>query len=240
MLFVTLLIFCSSNVWAQRELLAEDRTKQNDTTPSRGKNEPNYTHTFIGLGMLLGKAEEGMDIGYGRSLQFMSGMRYKRKLSGMFALGLEPAYKYTGINFNKKEANTFLDTTFWGKGTDTTHHLEKLGLHTASLGGFLRINFDPKRGNTIGTFLDLGVAGDYIFANNYTTKGELANGTFVKTRFTRNDFISRFQYNYFARFGYNWLAVKCSYRPSPLFKSSYNFPDAPKFVAGVEMSLFGR
>ena len=240
MLLFLLVCFAFSKVSAQRELLSEDRTSQNDTTPTYGKNERNYFHYRMGLGFIVGPADKGLLMGYGRSLEAYTGFRYKRKLSNMFAIGLEPSYKYTGINISQKDKNTFLDTTFWGSGKDTAHNREKLGFHSASLGAFLRINFDPHRGNYMGYYLDLGAGGDYIFANNYVVNGERTNGTFVKTRFTRNPFVSHFQYNYFARLGFNWLALTFTYRPSNLFKTEYNFPEPPKYVAGLELNLYGK
>lgn len=239
-----LLFFCFcfafTQVSAQRELLAEDRTEKNDTTPSFGINEANFFHFRTGMGMIFGPEGDGVGFGFGRSLEPFIGFRYKRKLSGMFSIGLDPTYKYSAFNFNDKDKNAFLDTNFWGSGTDTFHNREKIGLHSVGLGAFIRINFDPKRGDYMGTYLDLGAGGDFIFANEYITKGELQNGTMVKTRYTRNPFISRFQYNYFARLGRNWLALTFAYRPSPIFKNSYNYPMLPKYVAGVEFNLYGR
>ncbi len=231
-----LIIICLgfTTAHAQRELLAEDRTNKNDTTPSFGINERNYFHFRSGIGLIVGPSGSGVEIGYGRSLEAYTGFRYKRKLSGMFSIGLEPAYKYTGFNISNKDSSTFLDNYIWGK--DTLHNRHKIGLHTASLGAFFRINFDPRRGNHMGTYLDLGAAGDYIFSNEYITRGEKRDGTLVKTKFTRNPFISRFQYYYNAKLGHNWLALTFSYRPSPVFKNSYNFPALPRYIVGIELN----
>ena len=100
----------------------------------------------------------------------------------------------------------------------------------------MRFNFNNKRGNIMGIYMDLGAAGDWNYSLTHFEK-ETKNGIKSKTKSRGYDFISPFSYGPVVRFGYNQFAVSAAYRYSNIFEKSANFPELPRFLLGFELSI---
>ena len=106
------------------------------------------------------------------------------------------------------------------------------------LGFFSRFNFDPHRGNFLGTFLDLGIVGNWHLGTHEFTENKLSNGTTVTKSISDLDYVKKLSSSAYVRIGFSHVSVYGSYRLTDLFKDAYKYPDLPRLVIGIELSAF--
>lgn len=223
----------ATSLEAQTVLLNQEVDSNKMENKVFGANQRNFIGYSIGLGPILGRTDETVQIAYGRSVQFASGIFYKRKLSRVFAIGGTFNYTYSVFALQKNKAH-FTDSFFWDSAK--THMTEKFGIHGLQAGIFLRINFDPGRGNKIGNYLDLGAEGGIVANADYVTKDKLKNDMLVKTKYSNLIYNNLLQEYVYAKFGSGILGLSLHYRISDFFKSEYNIPEFPPFVLRLELS----
>jgi hypothetical protein len=199
-----------------------------------GPNGKNFFQGYSGFAFMVGPSDTGVAINYGLSSEQFLGWRYKRRLSGMFSLVGDMGFRAAQFNISQPKGNYFLDTTFWHR-SGVEHRKEKIGYYSLDLGAFVRINFDPRRGDNIGRYLDLGATGSYLFSNRYVTIDEQREAR-VKTRFTRFPYMNPLQYELTGKLGFNIIAIVAKCRMTDIFKPQYNFPEFPRYLIGLEIS----
>jgi hypothetical protein len=213
----------------QTVLLQVDRAV--DSLPSvRGPNLQKFSHFYFAAGFVLGADETGGKIIYGSSVNLAAGVRWKYKIGKVYSLGYETSFSYLDYKLDQVESKILPDTFL--------NDIERLDYLSFQLGFYNRFNFDPQRGNYMGYFLDLGIRGEWDYSIEHIRKNELPDGSEVKTSISALPYVNRLNYNLFARIGLNKLLMFVSYRMSDLFKSSYNLPETPRLIAGIELSIF--
>ena len=230
--FVTLLLLSllafTRPASAQTMLLHVDRAV--DSLPQRtGPNLSRFSHLYVQAGFVAGPDEAGARIKYGNSMDFAIGFRKKYKLGSLYSFGWE--LELRGMNYRlvqdsgKVVPNNFLNDR------------ERLSLSVVQLGVYQRINFDPLRGNHMGTYLDLGVSAGYqVLQNNVRNK--LPDGSVVNASITKVPYDNNFGAMLNARIGRGHVALYGSWRLTDVFKSSYDFPELPRLTVGLEIGLF--
>lgn len=219
---------------AQDVLFREDREKS-PVDSLFGANQKHYFHLFLGTGFIAGNSEGDIAVRYRNSIEFISGFKYKLKLNRFLSVGADIGYRYTKFAISQRDIIDFPDTILvTGRNT---HESEKFGFHALPLGVFLRFNFDPRRGNTTGHYLELGGTGDWVFSKEYVVDDVLDDKTKRKTRFTGLPFVNPLQYHASAKIGMRWLALGVRYRFSEYFKTSYNYPQLPRFSVTAEINF---
>lgn len=234
------------SAFSQTILLEEDEAV--DTTESNfGVNQKNSIHPFIAAGFTFGEEEEGGEINPLQSYNINLGIRYKRKLSNVFALGADVLFHNSIYNLGQDSTKLL--------GSMQTHEEEKYSIWTIGAEGFTRINFDPNRGNYMGIFLDLGAGIGYNFTVKHKILDELLTGEQMKLTLTQLDYPLRYRGWAFARFGYNRIALTGSYRLTDLWEEgevvryeispdpdvprvAHELPELPRIMVGVELSFF--
>lgn len=229
-----LLFMGLSQLKAQDVLFREDREKDS-LVSSFGANQKHYLNLFIGTGFVAGNSEGDIAVRYPNSTEFITGLKYKRKLNRILSAGAELGYRYTRFALSQREEIDFPDTIF-NTGRNK-HESEKFGFHALPLSIFLRFNFDPRRGNTTGNYLELSGLGDWIFSNEYVVDDVLDDKTKRKMKFTGMPFVNPLQYHASAKIGMRWLALGLRYRFSDYFKSSYAYPELPRFSVTAEINF---
>lgn len=199
-----------------------------------GPNEPNYVQGYTYFGVVVGPSDTGVKLNYGASNEWAIGWRYKRKLSGMFALCADFGLHSAEFNISQSAKNYFLDTTFWQQ-SDISHKKERFGYYSLALGGFLRVNFDPHRGDYLGHYIDLGATGSFLVSNRYVAIDERRDAR-VKSKFTGMPYTNPFQYDLTAKLGFNFIALVAKYRMTDIFKEQYRFPEFPRLMLGLEVN----
>lgn len=225
---ILLLVIFSLTTRAQTILLSVDNTK--DKTTELGPNLKRHNQLFFRLGFVEGSDKPGARIIFGKSIDFSFGFRKRYKISSLYSLGFETELQSRSYKFKQTTEKTFPDTTI--------NKSQSLNFGNLAIGFFNRFNFDPHRGNFLGTFLDLGIVGSWQLGTHEFTENKLSNGTTVTKSISDLDYVKKYSASAYARIGFSHLSVYGSYRLTDLFKNTYKYPDLPRLVVGVELSAF--
>lgn len=231
---VLLMMFCAI-VSAQNVLLQEEP----DTTgevPLFGRNRAVYAHPLIKLGAVIPVYEDGGEIGL-LSTTGSAELRTKAKICSWKSLILDFGYRCDRYSIGKDDALGI-------PGFGGVHKRERLSLHNISFSLCDRINFG-RRGNILGIYTDVGFYGDLLFRGAhlmvneyYDSNSETAERTIQRVKQTHLPFLSRFNYGFTARFGWEWGSFFAMYRINDLVVDRPPltiYSDFPRFMAGVEM-----
>lgn len=208
-----------------------------DTTrkiPTYGENRRWFVHQTYGLCTRFGPNETGAKT-LGRSMLFNYGFRTKLKLWSWDALCLD-------VNVGQER---------WVLAQDSTKVLPDTLLHKTErfqfnrLQGELcnRINLNRHRGNIIGTYIDFGVYGNWMYHNLHITRDSVnATATtgprLLKMRESNLPYVNPFQYGFVARFGSEYFALSATWRVSDYFKrnETFAYPELPRLWFGIVLS----
>jgi hypothetical protein len=217
---------------------------QNNEIPETkfGPNLKKFTHFYLRGGFLASADEPGAEIIYGSSVNLSFGLRKKYKISPVYSLGFEIEYEYTDYKMKQETGKIFPDTVI-------NNISQRLDYSTFALGFFNRFNFDPSRGNFMGTYLDIGILGEYHYSINTISKNDLPDGTRQKVVTGDLDYTNTMNAKIIARLGYSHIALYGSYRLADLFdfedplimiapNTPTGYPDLPRVIVGIELSLY--
>jgi hypothetical protein len=164
-------------------------------------------------------------------------LRTKAKICSWNALVLDFGYRCDRYGIGKNDASGI-------PGFGNAHKRERLSLHNMSFALCDRINFG-RRGNILGIYTDFGFYGDLLFRGAhlmvdeyYDSNSEFAERTIERTKQTHLPFLSRFNYGFTARFGWEWGSIFAMYRINELVVDRPPitvYSDFPRLTAGVEM-----
>ncbi len=214
---------------AQEVLVYEDL--KGDTLKSEyGMNRKHYRHPFIGFGFFAGDAggPKGK-IKSTNSWAFEYGYRYKRKFNHYLSAGAEWSFSRLQYSPSAWELASLMG--------DMPLNSEKLVMVQTGLGLYQRFNWQKRRGDFIGRFIDIGVYGNWTFASRYVYAFEQPTGEKVKVKKSGLDYVQPFDYGLLARIGFGNFVLKSSYRFSDHFKSESGLEEFPRFYFGFEMGL---
>jgi len=196
---------------------------------TQGPNLKNYGQWFIGFGAVTPVGAASDNTIFGKSLLFDLGYRYRYRVSNFFNTGFDLSYYLQGNRLNKSGMLKVYDGLVHGR--------ENIIQNEFRLSPFLRFNLTPKRGNFLGTYVDLG---------GYVAWNFLPVFRAVDTRTSNNEMLKytrqfdpmqkRYEYGLTGRIGRNKLIVFAHYRLSDLLKNS-SLPDLPRLAAGVQFGL---
>jgi hypothetical protein len=228
--FCLLALCCSAH--AQEVLMSQNVDTNNINHKKWGPNESHYIGFYAFYGAGVGNYDNRLPLAGGlNSIALGAGFYYKRKISGLLSIGVSLGYNYTYFRLKQTPGYGLTDSLFWHR--DTEHKREKIYTNAASARGFLRINFDPHRGENLGRYLEVGGGPDWNFVKGYQTQDINADKIRVKTRFTHLPYISNFPEYAYARVTFNTIGIGLQYRLTNFFNSVYNLPEPPKYMLKV-------
>lgn len=202
--------------------------------PKYGENRRWFVHQTYGIYTRFGPNETGAKM-LGRSIMFNYGVQTKLKLWSWDALCLN-------VNVGQER---------WAMAQDSLKIVPDTLLHKTErfqfnrLQGELcnRINLNRHRGNIIGTYLEFGVYGNWMYHNLHITRDSVdATATtgprLAKVRETKLPYINPLQYGFVARFGSEYFSLSATWRVSDYFKSNETFayPELPRLWFGIVLS----
>lgn len=212
---------------AQRELVSESPAADT-TTETVGPNLKNFAQVFYGYGNFIGNSRPEAAI-RATSYHLTVGVRYKRKISEFYSLGGDIAWVNNTYALKQQDGKRVPDTIL--------HKKERLSWMYFSASVYNRFNF-AKRGNVMGTYLDIGAEAGYSFMFTHFYYDRADDGRSIKTRVRGLDYYQPFYYAAFVRVGKDRLALSCSYRLSDLFKPKYNYKELPPLCLSLQLSLY--
>ena len=227
-ILILLLVIFSLSSTAQTILLSVDNTK--DKTTEIGPNLKRHNQLFFRFGFVEGIDKPGARIIFGKSTDFAFGFRKRYKISSLYSLGFETELQARSYKFKQTIEKTFPDTII--------NKSQSLNYGNLGLGFFSRFNFDPHRGNFLGTFLDIGIVGSWHFGTEEFSENKLSNGTTETKMISDLAYVKKLSASVYSRIGFSHVSVYGSYRLTDLFKDAYKYPDLPRLVIGIELSAF--
>ena len=214
-------------VFSQEVILEQENIGEKVQTKN-GPNAGYFTHSFIGLSFPVPPQQEGAALLYGKSWGMDFGSRGKYRFSNYYALGFDISYGFDIFRMKQEEAKVVPDKLIYDK--------QSLRSNEFRLGLFNRINFDKRRGNQLGRYIDLGAYGAYQWVK-HKTEVEEDNSTYIAIH-RKLEYIGPWQYGFFARLGSRRLLLTVDYRFSDFFSPDSGYPELPRFSVGLQFALF--
>jgi hypothetical protein len=225
--FVFLFVLLGIAGFSQTVLMHQDA--KDTVLGKHGPNLKNFSHFYVGIGFIAGKPDSaGSDIKAGKSVNVVLGYRYKLKISNFYAIGYDIAYNSYSFSLEQDSKKITPDTVL--------HKKEKLNFGNLGLSPYMRFNYG-RRGNHIGKFIDLGAYGDWTFIASDISKDKKSNGNLVKTKISHLNYYNATNYGVLVRIGFNRYVFYGNYRLSNIFKSSYNYPELPRIIIGLQIGF---
>ena len=231
---IFILFLLSIAGFSQTVLLEQDVTK--DTLPrTYGPNLRNFRHFYYSFGFVAGGSEnKNLEINYGRSIEAAIGYRYKRKINNFYSFGWNMNCNIKNFNIRENAFKIFPNPAI--------HYKEKLITRNLALEVYNRFNFDTKRGDFIGNFIDIGAFAEWNFFPTEVTidNYNFANGSLAgNTKQIHSDlaYINYFNYGINVDLGFNRYVIYCSYRLSNIFNNTIVFPELPRIIVGLQVGL---
>jgi len=167
------------------------------------------------------------------SFEYFYGVKYKLKIFNWFSNGIAVNYNIQSINFKEQ-----LTTGYPANMKD------KITLHNFGAEYFWRFSFG-KNGNSIGTYVDLGVWGKYMVGNKYSLKFADSNPLYSsraqKEVYKGIDLFNPYSYGASLRIGSKQFAFVANYTISDVFSQTTiqtkNIYDLPKLSVGIEIAV---
>ena len=226
--FLAIFLFYQT-LLGQTVLLYESRNNENLITES-GQNLKRFSHIYIRTAFITPKDNPGARIIYGSSLNLAAGVRKKYKIGSVYSLGFDIEAQFTDYKLKQSAGKVLPDTIL--------HDVSRMDYTSLGFGFYNRFNFDPHRGNFMGTFFDLGVIGTFHYSINSISKTKLPDGTKLKSITSNLKYVNNTDARAYARLGFSHVCIYGSYRLTDLFKKTGDYPELPKLIVGLELGLY--
>ena len=215
-----------------QQVLVQANVAADTVKTTFGPNRRWFGHGYVALGLVAGPAETGATLRYGLpSTEVRVGGRLKLRLGQSVALCGDLAYAYQRYEL-AQEAGKVVPSS-------VLHQRENLVLHQVASEIVLRLNYG-RRGNAVGSYLDLLAGGSWAVGTRHTTEDVPAPGIkSVETTESGLPYLRRFGTSAGARLGLDRYALVARYRLTTAFASGYAaWPELPRWVIGIEVGLF--
>ncbi|WP_210515170.1 hypothetical protein [Hymenobacter terricola] len=228
---VAALLVAGSALAARAQQVLVHANVADDTVKTTfGPNRRYFGHVYLGYGLVAGPAGAALHHGPS-SAEVRGGGRLKLRLNQALALNLDLGYAYRRYGLAQNGQKTI--------PTPALHQSENFGLHEVYSEASVRLNAG-RRGNAVGSYLDLLAGGGWVAATSHTTEDDPGPGIgSVETTERGLPYLRRWTGSLGARLGMDRYALTARYRVSPAFGPSYSaWPELPHWLLGVEVGLF--
>jgi hypothetical protein len=224
-------VFLSSYCFSQTVVL-DQKGKELNPNKKYGPNLKRYSNLSFGYGVFYQKHNSNnYQINFPRSIQINLSRRDKYKVNSLFAVGSEVGLAFKNINLKN---NSIVPL---GPNISRINRL--------SINGSLysRVNFDRKRGNRLGYFLDIGIGSDYYYISKAISELDLPSVSYggIKVSYNGLKELKRLDYFCFARIGAERVNVIFQIILNQQIKdellSTLIIKNLPTFKAGIEINL---
>ena len=196
---------------------------------NKGPNQKKFVQGFVKFGMVTPPDQDDAKILYGKSVNIGFGLKKKFKVSPIYSLGWQLEFDYMVYKFSKEPANL--------SPAGTEIDVRRFDVYSIRLGWFNRFNFDPNRGNFLGSYLDLGIDGAFAYTMKEVYKYETGYGKAI-TKVDDLDYTNPLQSEIFAKLGYSRICFWTKYRFTDLLKKDSGKPELPRISAGIELGIY--
>ena len=215
-----------------QQVLVQANVADDTVKTTFGPNRRYFGHGYVGYGLVVGPAGRGAAVRYGLgAAELRGGGRLKVRFSQAVALVLDLGYAYRRYDLAQNDQKTVPSAGL--------HRRESLGLHLLYSEIGLRLNAG-RRGNAVGSYLDLLAGGGWVAGTRHTTDDDPAPGIgAVETTEYGLPYLRRWTGTVGTRLGFDRYALVGRYRLAPAFGAGFAaWPELPRWVLGVEVGLF--
>ncbi len=230
---ILFVVFCFSVahfVFAQTPVLDVAVEPYNMGRPENGPNGKRFVNSFIGMHFVLPTETNDAAPVKPLSTGFRFGIMNKFRFNDFFSIGYLLDFNSYNFNYSQSAKKTFPDTLI--------HKTQNIGLASIGTGLYFRFNFDVRRGDYLGHYLDLGAYADWLPFRNLYYNDKIDFGQIQHSRISRLNFVEKYQYGLFAAVGLNRFTIFGRYRISDVIKSPYHSAELPRLTIGVGLCLF--
>lgn len=235
-IILCLMAIVSISITAQTVLIKQTVPENfEDIDNGYGPNRNHFSFPFFAVGQHSeGYSHENdttISPVFGRSIELRFGTRTRLKVNKLLGLGLDYELGYSSHFINLKDEYALANFSPDVKKA-------KYQLYTIGAAAYFQFNFEPKRGNQLGSYLDLGVFGGYNFGRKFSQVLKVGKEKSVYTLKKLQSF-EKLNYGAIIRFGKNTWAIFTKYRYSNSFKnkSSNGNYELPRLTFGFELFI---
>jgi hypothetical protein len=212
-----------------QEILIHEAPENYTYKAKRGPNLSHFEHLYVGTGsMFFTEETDSIELRYPQTWKWYLGYRYKKRLCEFVSLGIELEYAIETYDIKQNKKKGIPDTLI--------HKKEKIEIQKIGSDVYVRLNW-KKRGNFMGTFLDLGLGYHHSFHFKYLLEDEI-NQIKRKTINKGYRMHEPWTLKYFARLGHNRFIMELSYNAGRSFRKRSAYPDFPPLGIALELALF--
>ena len=214
-----------------QQVLVQANVADDTVRATFGPNRRYFGHLYLSYAPVVGSAGTGAGLRYGLpSGEARVGGRLKRRVNNLLAVNLDLAYAYLRYDLAQNGQKTVPSVAL--------HRRENLSLQQVSSELSLRLNAG-RRGNAVGSYLDLLVGGAWTAATAHTTEDDPAPGVgSVETTEYGLPYLRRYTAVVGARFGADRYGLTVRRRLTSAFRPDYGWPELPRWRLGLEIGLF--
>ncbi len=222
-LFILLACF---TVDAQTVLLDVDVT-EDTTIYNIGPNRKHHFFVSLGFSTVVGKAEPSAQLRPGLSRGIRGAANYKFKIAQpvSFVNSLGLGYKTYHLD---KDAAPFLVNPLVDRVRQQWRYVY------LDYQGTMRFHFNPRRGDLLGIYLDVGGSFDANLMRSFQIRELHPDGRLEKTTIRRQGWYRILTFNGIARLGNDRFGLYCKYRFTDYFIQSANLDEVPRVIIGIE------
>ncbi len=233
LLFFLIFGICTSNLIYSQAILIKDKTLEDfkDHDYDFGPNRKKYSYSYYGVGKIVNASlpDSVFSVRW-NALKVTSGYSKKRQVNKYLGLLIDLEISAESYALNKLDSTTVINFN---------SNIDKARYVFYKIGGDLAFqsNLRPKRGNQLGTYITLGMFGDYNIARRFVTKAKFENGFKVKDKvvYKKLPFAHPFQYGAVLKFGKHYFDIFAKYRISNAFNNGQL--ELPRLIIGLEFLL---
>lgn len=229
-ILLILLALLYPTIFAQ-EVLLEKEVNDSSFHHREGPNQKKFDHLYFGLGIVPGEFPGNISSRITNSYLLDVGYRYKLKVNSFYALGFALGYHKYIYSLDRN-----LDFIVYSSGVKK----ERISLDYLYGEGYQRINFG-KRGNTVGTFLDVGINFSWNAKSKHTWQATDNDDVLAGKKVVENSrlkYIERFGAEIIARFGINRYVLFTNYRIVSLMKDEFaGEAEFPEISIGIQIGI---
>ncbi|MCX7696825.1 MAG: hypothetical protein N2Z72_03910 [Bacteroidales bacterium] len=158
------------------------------------------------------------------------GYIYKLRITSWFSTGLTSNYAIYGYIYLNDSMKIFPDVF--------SHRRQSIRTGLLEGNFYIRLNFDPKRGNTLGKYVDFFIWGGYPIMRRQYYKDHISKEIYSVKVKNYQGIANDWQYGYGIRLGFKSFFAYLKYRASNLLSSEFsNKLEPPRWALGIVYQL---
>lgn len=231
-LFIVTLLFCVVITFGQTVLI-KDKIPNNFSNIDNGfgPNRKHYSYSYLAIGKIVSIPipDSVLSVRW-NAMKLSSGLTKKYQANKY--IGLLFDFDLSVESFALQQIDSITTLNY-----NTNINKARYVFYKVSTDLAIQFNFNPKRGNQLGTYLTLGGYVDYNISRRFVTKAKFENGYKVnqKVVYKKLPFATPFQYGGVAKFGKHYWDLFARYRISNSFDNGQI--ELPRLIVGFEFLI---